>query len=435
GKVVTVASPYTAAEAAELSHAQSGDVIYLAHPAHPPRKLARSSWTSWAFTTLTFAPALSAPTGVAVAKTAGSTHSYTETVSYKVTRISASTGEESLPSAICSTTGPTADDWPVGCKLTVSWSALTDVAYFRVYKAVNGMYGYVGLADGDATSFEDTNITPDISDGPPEATNPFAAAGDYPSVVAIHQQRLCFAATNNKPHGLWMSRTGFFENFSKSQVSKSDDAITVSLGSGEINAIKGLLSVQDLIILTSGSENVCNGGGTGSAISASADGIALKPQSYWGSGSLPPLCSGNTCLYLQGLGAAVRDLFYDYSVDGFVGTDRSILARHLLDGHRIVSWAYAQTPDSTFWMVRDDGALLSLTYFREQDVGAWALHTTSGSFERVATIEGDDRHDLYAVVRRTINGVARRFVERLATRRIETIADAAFLDAHLVYDG
>ena len=232
-----------------------------------------------------------------------------------------------------------------------------------------------------------------------------------------------------------MSRTGFFENFSKSQVAKSDDAIAVSLGSGEINAIRGLLSVQDLIILTSGSENVCNGGSTGSAISATANGIAVRPQSYWGAGSLPPLLSGNTCLYVQGLGAAVRDLFYDYSVDGFVGTDRSILARHLLDGHQIVSWAYAQVPDSTFWLVREDGVLLSLTYFREQDVGAWALHTTSGAFERVAVIEGDDRHELYAVVRRTINGQTRRFVERMASRQIETIADAAFLDAHLVYDG
>jgi len=547
GAVVSLATPYTAAEAAALSHAQSGDVLYLAHPSHAPAKLERASWTNWTFTTLTFAPDVAAPganisgqtlvvvrtpaadltpsgtigsvtvsatvttstydettggtstttspaavfaaddvgrilkggggklvitsvasdlcaaTGTATtslsgtstiasgtwtinryatvtssgwsAALSGSTHSYTETLSYKVSVISESTGEESLPSEAISLTGPTADDWPVGTKVKLTGTALTDVAYYRVYKAVNGMYGYIGLADGDTATFEDTNITPDVSDGPPEATNPFAAAGDYPAVVAIHQQRLCFAATNNKPHGLWMSRTGFFENFSKSQVAKSDDSITVSLGSGEINAIKGLLSVQDLIILTSGSENVCNGGSTGEAVSASSTGLSVKPQSYWGSGGLPPLCSGNTCLYLQGLGSAVRDLFYDYSVDGFVGTDRSILARHLLDGHAIVSWAYAQVPDSTFWLVRDDGALLSLTYFREQDVGAWALHTTSGRFERVAVIEGDDRHELHVVVRRSLNGTTRRFVERLATRHIAGIADAAFLDAHLVYDG
>jgi len=432
GAVVRITTPYTAAEAAQLSHAQSGDVLYLAHPDHPPAKLERTAWTAWIFTVLTFSPAYAAPTGAAVSRS-GDLHTYSETVTYKISAIRQSSGEESLASAAFSATGPTADDWPVGTKMVLTWNARSDVAYYRVYKAVNGLYGYIGLAG--TNRFEDSNVNPDISDGPPEATNPFAATGSYPAVVAIHQQRLCFAATTNKPHGLWMSRTGFFENFSKSQVAKSDDAIAVLLGSGEINAIRGLLSVQDLIILTSGSENVCNGGSTGSAISATANGIAVRPQSYWGAGSLPPLLSGNTCLYVQGLGAAVRDLFYDYSVDGFVGTDRSILARHLLDGHQIVSWAYAQVPDSTFWLVREDGVLLSLTYFREQDVGAWALHTTSGAFERVAVIEGDDRHELYAVVRRTINGKTRRFVERMASRRIETIADAAFLDAHLVYDG
>jgi hypothetical protein len=39
------------------------------------------------------------------------------------------------------------------------------------------------------------------------------------------------------------------------------------------------------------------------------------------------------------------------------------------------------------------------------------------------------------VVKRTINGQIRRYVERLANRRISTIQDAAFADCHLVYSG
>lgn len=306
------------------------------------------------------------------------------------------------------------------------------VAYYRVYKEQNGLYGYIGLAgDGE---FTDDNLTADISDGPPDARNPFAEAGDYPAIVTIHQQRLCFAATANTPNGVWLSRSGFFENFSVATPTKDDDAITFSLGSGEINAVRGMVSVNDLIILTAGSENVCNGGNTGSALTPSS--VTVRPQSYWGAGSLPPLVSGNRVLFLQSLGSAVRDLGYEYSVDGFTGTDQSILSRHFLDGYGVVSWAYAQVPDSTFWMVRSDGALLSLTYFREQELGAWALHTSpDGVFERVAVIEGEDRHQLYAVVRRTINGQTRRFVERLSGRQLASITEAAFLDSHLVYDG
>ncbi len=579
GQVVLIGTPYSASEAQTLSHAQSGDIMYLAHPAHPPAKLRRASWTDWSITTLTFTPSVTAPgagtsgytlatvrmpsatlTPSAIAGTialsataeisttygnatvneftrtitynfgqtvtygadavltysygesstdvtvttngpspafqpadvgrivtlhdgrvtiaavaadlcsatgyvattlgstaavtagnwaikaylptggtgwtaalSGSTHSYSTAISYKVSVVSTSTGEESLASDAFTITGPTADDWPVGTKIILSGPAMADVAYYRVYKSDNGIYGYIGLASD--SRFEDTNITPDISDTAPEAENPFDSAGDYPALVTFHQQRLVFAATTNAPNAVWMSRTGFFENMSKSTPTKDDDAITFTLGSGEINAIKGMVSVQDLIILTSGSENICNGGTSGGAITASSTGISVKPQSYWGSGGLAPLVSGNTCLFIQGLGAAVRDLFYDYSVDGFVGTDKSILARHLLDGYSITSWAYAQVPDSTFWMVRSDGALLSLTYFREQDIGAWALHTTEGAFERVAAVEGDDRHEVYAVVRRTINGQTRRYVERLASRTIITIGDAAFTDCHLVYTG
>jgi hypothetical protein len=251
--------------------------------------------------------------------------------------------------------------------------------------------------------------------------------------VAFHQQRLCFAATNNAPNGVWMSRTGFYESMSKSTPTKDDDAITFSLGSGEVNAIRGLVSVNELIILTGGSENICNGGSTGAALTPSS--ITVKPQSYWGAGELRPLVSGNTVLFIQGLGSAVRDLGYEYSVDGFTGNDQSIMARHFMEGAEVVDWAYAQVPDSVFWMVRDDGALLTLTYFKEQDVGAWALHSTKGVFERVAVIEGDERHDVYVVVARQVDGQTRRSVERLASRVVNENDDAAFLDCHVIYDG
>ncbi|GAB3458466.1 phage tail protein [Insolitispirillum peregrinum] len=534
--VLVVTTPYTAAEAAVMGRVQSGDVMYLAHPDHPPQKLSRTAWDEWSFDELDFVPKFELPTtgntawrltkvrqpdgvtgmtpsargGVITMQTtgsyvvpvagwetadvgrivkymdsgeifitavsedritatgtvlgilpstnragyeqwsvwayqvsgsatawsaslSGSTHSYTETITYKITAISEETGEESLPSDPVSILGPTSDDWPVGTKIKLVGPASGDtVAYYRIYKEQNGMYGYVGLAaEGE---FTDDNLTPDISDGPPDARNPFADEGDYPALVTIHQQRLCFAATTNTPNGVWMSRTGFFENFSVATPTKDDDAITFAIGSGEINAVRGLVSVNDLIILTAGSENVCTGGNTGSALTPTS--VTVRPQSYWGGGDLPPLVSGNRALFIQGLGSAVRDLGYEYSVDGFKGNDLSVMARHLLDGYSIVSWAYAQVPDSTFWLVRSDGALLSLTYFNEQELQAWALHTTpNGSFERVAVIEGEDRHELYAVVRRTVDGVERRFIERLARRRLDTISDAVFLDSHLTYTG
>ena len=45
----------------------------------------------------------------------------------------------------------------------------------------------------------------------------------------------------------------------------------------------------------------------------------------------------------------------------------------------------------TTWVVRSDGALLSLTYIKEQQMLAWARHDTDGVFESVTVIpEGNE---------------------------------------------
>jgi len=59
--------------------------------------------------------------------------------------------------------------------------------------------------------------------------------------------------------------------------------------------------------------------------------------------------------------------------------------------------------------------LISVTFEREQDVIAWAQHTTDdGYFERVASIPAEDGSDhVWVVVRRTINGATKRYIERM----------------------
>ena len=49
GAVVTVPSPYTAAEVAALQHCQSADVLTIVHPNHPPMNLSRYGHDDWVF--------------------------------------------------------------------------------------------------------------------------------------------------------------------------------------------------------------------------------------------------------------------------------------------------------------------------------------------------------------------------------------------------
>ena len=70
GTPVEVATPYTEAQLDDIQVAQSADVMYIVHPSHNPRKLARTSNTVWTLTDVSFtAPKWDATDGYPTAVT------------------------------------------------------------------------------------------------------------------------------------------------------------------------------------------------------------------------------------------------------------------------------------------------------------------------------------------------------------------------------
>lgn len=57
GKPVEVTTPYLEADLLDLKFCQSADTLYIAHRSHAPRKLTRSSHTTWTLTTISFSGA------------------------------------------------------------------------------------------------------------------------------------------------------------------------------------------------------------------------------------------------------------------------------------------------------------------------------------------------------------------------------------------
>jgi hypothetical protein len=85
-------------------------------------------------------------------------------------------------------------------------------------------------------------------------------------------------------------------------------------------------------------------------------------------------------------------------------------------------------------MVSSSGKLLGLTYVPEQQIGAWHQHDTDGVFESICVVAEGAEDVLYAVVKRTINGATKRYVERMRPRAT-TLEDAFHVDAGLTYIG
>jgi hypothetical protein len=158
--------------------------------------------------------------------------------------------------------------------------------------------------------------------------------------------------------------------------------------------------------------------------------VATACQGFRGSSYVPPVIIGNRIVFIQPMGALVRDLGYDYSVNGYSGDQLGIFSNHLFTGHTIVDMAYQAEPDGLTWFVRDDGVLLTMTYLREQEMLAWTWHDTDGEVESICSIPDDGYDSLWLVVKRGSS----KFVEKMVQRSTSTSPeDQFFVDCGVTY--
>lgn len=254
----------------------------------------------------------------------------------------------------------------------------------------------------------------------------------YPSTVMYYQQRLFFAGSRAYPQTIWASRSGDYKDFGRNNPIQDDDRIIYTYAGRQVNEIRHLIDVGNLVVLTSGGEYQITGDQNKVLTPAS---FSFSSQGANGCSDVPPISVANIALYIQEKGSAVRDLAYSFDVDGYQGTDLTILANHLFQRHQILDWSFSIVPYSIAWCIREDGKLLTLTYLREQQVFAWAPQNTDGQFESTCSISEGNEDAVYFVVCRKINGSKVRYIERLASRLFTNTTDAFFVDSGLSYDG
>lgn len=428
GSPYEIVTPFATADLADLHFTQSADVLTITHPTYGIREVRRLGATNWTVSAVSFAPSLSAPTGVTATATVASGSGHV-TISYVVTAVAENGVDESLASstASCSNTLSTSGNYN-----TITWSAVTGAVRYNIYKKTGGVFAYIGQSDL-TRSFKDDNFAGDQAKVPPEdliALN--SASGEYPSTTTYHEQRRWFAGTDNKPQTLFATRTATETNLTSSIPSLADDAIEVRLAAQQQNRIRHLVPLSDLIALTAGGEwRIFNQG----AEAITPTSISIKPQGYSGASNVQPVVTSGSILYVQAQGSRIRELSYNWESSAYKSVDMTIMAPHLANNHTLIDLAYSRAPDQILWAVRSDGALLSMTYVPEHQVYAWAKHDTDGLVESICVVAEDTEDALYLVVKRTINGSTKRFVERLQSRMFTELEDAYMVDCGATYDG
>lgn len=480
GTTYEIPTPYAVADLTKADSTfrlwmeQSGDVIYITHPSYQTRKLTRLANTRWTLAAVEFkgGPFIgvdpdetrtvyaSAATGAGITLTASADVWEAGDVG------SLFLIEAKLVDAV--------SQWEVGKTIVLNEERRSDG---NVYQALNaGTTGTIkpvhkegARYDGDAaaavqwqylhsgygivriTGFTSaTSVTADVVTRLPSqsvgAGNPstrwskaeFSNARGWPSHVTFFRERLTLLRNTQ----MWLSVAADFENFANRDGADvtPDMAISINIASEQINDVAWIAPGNKLLVGTVGNEFAI--GELASSDPLGPANIQAQPQTAHGSRQVRPIRVNDSILFVQKSGRKLREARFTFESDGYATTDLTVLADHVTKG-QIVQMAYQQEPHSIVWCAMANGELVGFTFNREQDVLGWHPHPIGGDglVESVSCMPSPDgaRDELWLVVRRTINGVSRRYVEYMERDWIQVesmeISDAFFVDSGLTYDG
>lgn len=411
----------------DVRFCQSADVLFCASTHFAPGKLMRYGDNDWRYETIAWEPAIGAPEIVSAygQGTWPEGNRVWTAYNYVVTAMD-DEGNISSPSRNFTAAGlPDLSDQ--------YWAALEikgkpGAAEYRIYKKEAGVYGFIGRCEPDESghaSFNDTGYAPDTEDAPLKHKNPFGKAGDYPAVCFLHQQRLGFAATDNKPLTVWLSQAGYFESMGASLPPKEDDAIEATLAAAQANRILWAQSDRSGLVLGTAGGEWMMVPGEGSALTPKD--LSFQPQSNHGSEpGTEPLKTGSSLVLLQRGGQVVRNLDYSFQDDRYGSSDLSLLSRHILAGNPVRAWCWQPEPFGIVWCALKDGSMAGLTYLKEHEVVSWHRHKTLAQNEDKGAAKEEITGrvaDLASIPDDNGNWQVWALVERLGILYVETPAD------------
>jgi len=398
GSAYEITTTYTHSQVNELQFAQNADVMWIVHPSHKPRKLTRLAHATWTLADEAFkkGPFLPVNQNEALTLTFASTSAATQNLTASASLFDAS---------------HVGTDWQVD---TNPGNAAGEVVWVRVNSVASATVANVTVKDLSYMP-TDTNATNLWQEGA------FSTLRGFPSAVVFYEQRLWYGGTSHKPQTLWASKTGIYEDFDLG--AKASDGLSYAIASDRVNNIKWMAAQRVLIVGTSGGEFRITGGNESAITPTNVD---VRRQTSYGSKIGHPAYVGSDVFFIQRSGTQVRNVAYKWESDSFQSDDITFLAEHITTGG-LTTLSYSHVPDSLLLGLRADGALLMLTYEPTQEVIGWHRHITDGEYKSLAVISEDGPDQFWFVVKRTIGGATKQYVE-LYTPDI-------FLDSMISYSG
>lgn len=471
GAPYTISTPYALGELEQLYFVQSYNTLFITHPNHAPRALARVTNNNWALSTLTlrdgpYQDLNGTTTTLTVSDVSGSiTGTFSDTAGVnggaglsqddvgRSIRISLqSSWAWGLITAVASTVACTIKLQPAVGNGALSrldgaaWLQNTDYAVGQIVSNAGNYYicWSAGTSSGSGTGphFTPSSTVPYTTggngavgwmylDGPPRMATPNWRlgkwyAGFWPSLCGFWQQRFVLAGTNGLPGDAIGSVIEDFTNFAPTQLDGTvapNNAFNFILDDDQNNAPRWLLTAgaaqaAQLGIGTIGGEKIMQAYATAEALTPTN--VQVYPETSYGSApGVVPIRIGKAAILADRPGRKLREWMFQWQVNGYVGPDLTAFCEDIT-ATGIVDLAWQQNPHSILWAVLANGGLIGFTYDRDQQVFAAHQHRLGGDYyggppvvEGVEVIPAPDGSydELWMTVLRTPGGNPRRTVE------------------------
>lgn len=421
--IYQIDNPYLQAEIESVRYSQSFDTFNLTHNLHAPFKLTRTNHANW---TLTAIPFVDGP--------------YYDITDAQYGGIG--TGITMRASAVSGSVTVTAS-----APIFVS----TDVGRILRLRAFNTNAWGWGTITAITDSTQVTVVTTKAFDSTGQVSTQWrlgywSDTTGWPTVSSYYQQRFILANNTMNQQTMWFSVSSQQYNFQPDDSAYMDNvidssAMTYTIGDNQANVINWLATQQFFFVGTSGGIWLVDSS-TGQGAALTPTSITIRKVSSEASAFVDPLLTRTAVVYPHLYGRKMLEISYQWANNWFQTDDLAKLAENVTFSpiQRVQSQI---NPNYVSWHLLEDGTLAGCTYLKEQQVTAWHQHIIGGSYndgnalvQSISVIPDLIQDELWMIVKRTINGTTRQYVEYMTTDFIDLdISEAAYLDCSFTYSG
>ncbi len=266
------------------------------------------------------------------------------------------------------------------------------------------------------------------------------ATNGYPQTVGFFNERLAWAGSVAYPRTVWFSESANYNGYRISSPLVDSDGVTITMTGGKINKIQFIKDIYDLAVGTT--QTVRTVGAASSSSPFAAGNVEQRQQTTEGSSHIQPITVGETTIYVDYYKKRLREFTYSFELNGYQAPELSVLSDHIYRSG-VTSVSYQAIPDNLIWIGLGNGRLGCTTFEKNQSiVGMVQMFISGGSstdeaiVESHCTVPTESGDRLWMIVKRTINGVTKRYVEYMAEPFEEgNIEDGIFFDSSVTATG